>query len=209
MIECIIIANESGLPLYSKIYQKNIDESLLMAFFSALKSFARSFMRENSELKWIHMGNALLDFESAEFETLGRLDVLMVSREINPTTSHAIISQITEEFVIFLDEICNEDPQIKICIDRGMSLKLPSFDGILQKIIANNQQGDATEINLNVTIPNWALSIIRNMFKINPTLKEMYEDNERLLLEQIFSDYSKAELENQMRKMFKNAIKKE
>ena len=103
MLLAVLIANERGIPMYSKFFSPDpIDESLILAFFSALKSFAKTFMPD-SELKHIRIGNVLLDCGFVEFEEIGRLDVLMISEGIDTNSAEAMLNEISERFAIYMD----------------------------------------------------------------------------------------------------------
>jgi hypothetical protein len=209
MIDSIVlIANDNGLPLYVKNNsKKSVDETLLLGFFSALKSFAASFMKENSEIKYIHIGDALLDFENVEFEDFGRVDVIFLSTGINASTSHIILSKITEQFAIYLDEVssCNGEPIINSIL-KGKFLNCASFDPILAEILNNVESQDAVDVELHIDVPTSIFSMIKGIFTKNPGLDSTYENNPVNLLDQMFSQYAIDSLADDIKTQFKNIL---
>ena len=203
VIDAVIIADENGLPLYSKILNENkVDVTLLLAFFSALKSFAVSFIDVESGIKWIHIGEALLDFEIAEFENIGQVDVLMISRGINPRSSHALLNEITEKFTIYWDEMAVDHPDYRNGMKVGVFPDFSGFDPQLNDILGAVNTEEEIEFDLHVTLPASTQKLIQKLFLKHPELQKMYEGSESLMLEQMLADYAKKYLETDIKIRF-------
>ena len=205
-IDSVLIADKNGIPIYSIDYSdKNIDESLLLSFFSALKSFSNSFLRSSNmnELKSIKLGNSLLDFEIANFEHIGQVDVLLISTGIDPTTSHAILSEITENFSIYLDEILTKNPDLLKGMKKGIIPNFSGFSHKLEKILESLDTEESFSMDINLNIPNKALKIIDELFKDDISLAKTYDFDGIRLLNQILSEYSESGLEKDIKNRFR------
>jgi hypothetical protein len=208
----VIIATEAGIPLYSKTYGEGfrVDESLILAFFSALKSFARSVMQtgaepsEDTELRSIRIGKALLDFESAEFEAIGRVDVLLLSEKMDRTMCQAVLSEITEKFAIFLDNFCAECPGSAHEMQKGKIPKLQGFDAVLDEIVNNLHAATSVDLGVTWSIPTKIYNLVQEMFKIKPLLAETYKQDVHLFLEQILMEYANSYLEKDIKRHFRS-----
>jgi hypothetical protein len=202
MLIATLIANEQGIPMYSKFFaHKDIDESLILAFFSALKSFAKSFV-PNSELNHIKIGNVLLDFNIVEFEEIGRLDVLIITEGIDPSSCQALINEISEKFAIFLDSWRSENPNLLIMMEHGQYPDLHGFDSILEQINESCLTIETVQLDIRWAVPIKIIDLIKNMFKLKPALSETYENNETTLLEQVLSEYTAKSLEKDLKQHF-------
>lgn len=200
-IDAVLIADKHGIPIYSKDYSdKNIDESLLLSFFSALKSFSNSMY--TGEIKSINLGNSLLDFETVDFEHIGQVDVLLISTGIDPTTSHALLSEITELFNIFLDEISLESPDRLTGMKRGIIPDFSGFSPQLDLILDSLQTEDSFSMDINLNIPIEVLNIIDELFHKDLSLAKTYDFDGFGLLNQILSEYSQTGLENDIKARF-------
>ena len=204
MIEAVLIANENGLPIYSKIFREDyIDPNLVLSFFSALKTFARSLTKkENYILRSINLGKSLLDFESASFEHIGQVDVLIISKGLAPSTSHAVLSQITELFTIWLDEYFFDHPITNESMKVGLFPDFSDFDVNLNMILESLKTEEFYEIDMQLNIPNKILNKINALFT-DQQIGEMYNCSETQLLEQIFNEYSHKDLEKDLKSRFR------
>ena len=200
-IDAVLIADKHGIPIYSKDYSnKNIDESLLLSFFSALKSFSNSMY--GGEIKSINLGNSLLDFETVDFEHIGQVDVLVISTGIDPTTSHAILSEITELFSIYIDEINSEFPDRVKGMKKGIIPDFSGFSPQLDIILDSLQTENSFSMDINLNIPVDVLKIIDELFQNDLSLAKTYDFDGFGLLNQILSEYSQNGLEEDLKKRF-------
>jgi len=200
-IDAVLIADKHGIPIYSKDYSnKNIDESLLLSFFSALKSFSNSMY--GGEIKSINLGNSLLDFETVDFEHIGQVDVLLISTGIDPTTSHAKLSQITELFSIYLDEISLESPDRLKGMKKGIIPDFSGFSPQLDMILESLQTEDSFSMDINLNIPIEVLTLIDEVFQNDLSLAKTYDYDGFSLLNQILSEYTQSGLEKDIKKRF-------
>ena len=200
-IVAVLIADKHGIPIYSKDYSnKNIDESLLLSFFSALKSFSNSMYE--GEIKSINLGNSLLDFETVNFDHIDQVDVLLISTGIDPTTSHAILSEITELFSIFLDEINLESPDRLKGMKRGIIPDFSGFSPQLEMISESLQTEDSFSMDINLNIPIDVLNIIDDLFQKDLSLAKTYDFDGFGLLNQILSEYTQTGLEEDIKNRF-------
>ncbi len=200
-IEAVLIADKHGIPIYSKDYSdKKIDESLLLSFFSALKSFSNSMYA--GEIKSINLGNSLLDFETVDFEHIGQVDVLLISTGIDPTTSHAKLSEITELFSIYLDELNSESPDRLKGMKKGIIPDFSGFSPQLDMILESMQTEDYFSMDINLNIPIDVLKIIDELFENNLSLAKIYDFDGFGLLNQLLSEYTQTELEKDIKKRF-------
>ena len=205
-IDAVLIADKHGIPIYSKDYSnKNIDESLLLSFFSALKSFSNSMYA--GEIKSINLGSSLLDFETVDFEHIGQVDVLLISTGIDPTTSHALLSEITELFNIYLDEISLESPERLKGMKRGVIPDFSGFSPQLDLILDSLQTEDSFSMDINLNIPIEVLNIIDELFQKDLSLAKTYDFDGFGLLNQILSEYSQTGLENDIKERFTGSEK--
>ncbi|QEE14761.1 hypothetical protein DSAG12_00577 [Promethearchaeum syntrophicum] len=206
-IDAVLIADKYGIPIYSKDYSnKNIDESLLLSFFSALKSFSNSFLQSSkmNELKSISLGNSLLDFETVDFDHIGQVDLLLISTGFDPTTSHAILSEITELFSIYLDEINTSNSDLLKGMKKGIIPNFAGFSPQLAKILDSIQTEDYFSMDFNLNIPVEALTIIDKLFENDLSLAKTYDFDGIGLLNQILSEYSQNCLEKDITQRFIN-----
>ena len=200
-IDAVLIADKHGIPIYSKDYSsRNIDESLLLSFFSALKSFSNSMY--GGEIKSINLGNSLLDFETIDFDHIGQVDVLLISTGIDPTTSHALLSEITELFSIYLDELNSEYPDRLNGMKRGIIPDFSGFSPQLEMILESLQSEDSFSMDINLNIPIEVLNIIDDLFQKDLSLAKTYDFDGFGLLNQILSEYSQTGLEKDIKKSF-------
>jgi len=196
-IEAVLIADKHGIPIYSKDYSsKNIDESLLLSFFSALKSFSNSMYA--GEIKSINLGNSLLDFETVDFDHIGQVDVLLISNGIDPTTSHAVLSEITELFSIYLDELNSESPDQVKGMKRGIIPDFTGFSPQVDMISESLQTENSFSMDINLNIPIDVLNIIDELFQLAKT----YDFDGFGLLNQLLSEYTQTGLEKDIKKRF-------
>ena len=197
----MLIADKHGIPIYSKDYSnKNLDESLLLSFFSALKSFSNSMY--GGEIKSINLGNSLLDFETIDFDHIGQVDVLLISTGIDPTTSHALLSEITELFSIYLDELNSEYPDRLKGMKRGIIPDFSGFSPQLALILDSLQTEDSFSMDINLNIPIEVLNIIDELFQKDLSLAKTYDFDGFGLLNQVLSEYSQAGLEKDIKERF-------
>jgi len=204
-IDAVLIANKHGIPIYSKDYSnKNIDESLLLSFFSALKSFSNSFLQSSkmNELKSISLGNSLLDFETVDFDHIGQVDLLLISSGFDPTTSHAILSEITELFSIYLDDINTTNPDLLNGMKKGIIPNFAEFSPQLDLILDSLQTENHFSMDFNLNIPIEALKIIDELFENDLSLAQTYDFDGIGLLNQILSEYSQNGLEKDITQRF-------
>ena len=204
-IDAVLIANKHGIPIYSKDYSnKNIDESLLLSFFSALKSFSNSFLQSSkmNELKSISLGNSLLDFETVDFDHIGQVDLLLISSGFDPTTSHAILSEITELFSIYLDDINTTNPDLLKGMKKGIIPNFAEFSPQLDLILDSLQTENHFSMDFNLNIPIEALKIIDELFENDLSLAQTYDFDGIGLLNQILSEYSQNGLEKDITQRF-------
>ncbi|MHA1562048.1 MAG: hypothetical protein ACTSPA_07965, partial [Promethearchaeota archaeon] len=195
-IEAVLIADKHGIPIYSKDYSsKNIDESLLLSFFSALKSFSNSMYA--GEIKSINLGNSLLDFETVDFDHIGQVDVLLISNGIDPTTSHA-----TELFSIYLDELNSESPDQVKGMKRGIIPDFTGFSPQVDMISESLQSEDSFSMDINLNIPIDVLNIIDELFQKDLSLAQTYDFDGLDLLNQILSEYTQTGLEKDIQNRF-------
>jgi hypothetical protein len=213
MLFSVIIATEGGIPIYSKTYGEgfNIDETLILAFFSALKTFAVSFTqsrtnpRDDAELQSIRIGNAFLDFDSAEIDPIGRVDVLLLSEEMDRSSSQAILSEITEKFAIFMDEYCHDNPNAVDNFTCGRPFELSNFDSMLKSIVDRLQSATSVDLGVTWTMPTKILNLVKEMFKIKPLLAETYNNDYHAFFEQVLLEYANSYLEKDIKRLFKSA----
>ena len=200
-IEAVLIADKHGIPIYSKNYSsKTIDESLLLSFFSALKSFSNSMYA--GEIKSINLGNSLLDFETVDFEHIGQVDVLLISNGIDPTTSHAVLSEITELFSIYLDELNSESPDRVKGMKRGIIPDFTGFSPQVDMISESLQSADSFSMDINLNIPIDVLNTIDELFQKDLSLAQTYDFDGLDLLNQILSEYTTTGLEKDIQNRF-------
>ena len=200
-IEAVLIADKHGIPIYSKDYSsRNIDESLLLSFFSALKSFSNSMYA--GEIKSINLGNSLLDFETVDFEHIGQVDVLLISNGIDPTTSHAVLSEITELFSIYLDELNSESPDRVKGMKRGIIPDFTGFSPQVDMISESLQSADSFSMDINLNIPIDVLNTIDELFQKDLSLAQTYDFDGLDLLNQILSEYTTTGLEKDIQNRF-------
>ena len=200
-IIAVLIADKHGIPIYSKDYgNKSIDESLLLSFFSALKSFSNSMYE--GEIKSINLGNSLLDFETVNFDHIDQVDVLLISTGIDPTTSHAVLSEITELFSIYLDELYSEYPNRVKGMKRGIIPNLSGFSPQIDIISESLQTENSFSMDINLNIPIDVLNIIDELFQKDLSLAQTYDYDGLDLLNQILSEYSQTGLEKDIKKRF-------
>jgi len=200
-IEAVLIADKHGIPIYSKDYSsKNIDESLLLSFFSALKSFSNSMYA--GEIKSINLGNSLLDFETVDFDHIGQVDVLLISNGIDPTTSHAVLSEITELFSIYLDELNSESPDQVKGMKRGIIPDFTGFSPQVDMISESLQTENSFSMDINLNIPIDVLNIIDELFQKDLSLAKTYDFDGFGLLNQLLSEYTQTGLEKDIKKRF-------
>ncbi|MHA1512128.1 MAG: hypothetical protein ACTSRX_10465 [Promethearchaeota archaeon] len=200
-IEAVLIADKHGIPIYSKDYSsKNIDESLLLSFFSALKSFSNSMYA--GEIKSINLGNSLLDFETVDFDHIGQVDVLLISNGIDPTTSHAVLSEITELFSIYLDELNSESPDQVKGMKRGIIPDFTGFSPQVDMISESLQTENSFSMDINLNIPIDVLNIIDELFQKDLSLAKTYDFDGFGLLNQLLSEYTQTGLEKDIKNRF-------
>jgi hypothetical protein len=154
------------------------------------------------EIKSINLGNSLLDFETVDFEHIGQVDVLVISTGIDPTTSHAILSEITELFSIYLDEINSEFPDRVKGMKKGIIPDFSGFSPQLDNILASLQTENFFSIDINLNIPIDVLTIIDELFQNDLSLAKTYDFDGFGLLNQILSEYSQTGLEKDIKKRF-------
>jgi hypothetical protein len=209
MLLTVLISNENGAPLYSKSFiDQNIDETLVIAFFSALKMFAQAFLHDNSNIKAIHIGNVLLDFDNVNFEEIDPLDVIIISQGMDATSSKALVTEITEQFAIFFDQKRIENPNIISMMRQGKFPSFRGFDPILEEVVQNFHRPNLVQLDVRWDIPEKIANLVKEMFKINPCMAELYDNNITTFLEQVLHEYTVTSLEKDLRHHFKNGIQK-
>lgn len=197
----LLIANENGFPLYSKnLSDREIDDSLFVAFFSALRMFATSFLRGDGELKSMRIGSYQFHFNTTEFEELGRLDLLMISEGLDPSTAEMIISEIGEKFAIFLEE---KNINLSETTRDGVHLQLKEFDPVLMQISNSCQNGETVALDIRWNIPKKDFNLVKAMFSIKKSFAAIYDNNETLFFEQLLTEFTNQSLENAIKLHFK------
>jgi len=158
-------------------------------------------------LKSISLGNSLLDFETVDFDHIGQVDLLLISTGFDPTTSHAILSEISELFSIYLDEINTTNPDLLRGMKKGIIPNFAGFSPQLDKILDSLQTEDYFSMDFNLNIPIEALKIIDELFENDFSLAKTYDFDGIGLLNQILSEYSQNRLEKDITQRFiKNNI---
>ncbi len=196
MIEAVLISDANGIPIFKNFFSKQFaDPDLILSFFSALKSFAKSMSEESSnELRSISFGKYAFNFESAEFEQFGQeVDVLVISTGIPPSASHALISEITELFTLFLEEFIVENPATQKQIINAQYPNFSNFSVELSSIMSKISLTKDFQMQSTSNIPNVAFSTISKLFQDNPPLAEMY-NSEQELIEQFLNSYCENQL---------------
>ena len=206
MIEKVLIANhETGLPIYSRnLSDKVIDETLLLGFFSAIQTFGKSLLTQNSEINHIKIGDHLLDFDNEEFEGIGRVNILMVSTELDGTKTRAIIEEILEQFSIYLDEVPLEDNcTLNDLMMKGRFPNCRSFDPILEEIVSSVQEPHLFFMNMELAIPIDTINFIQSLYNHDPMLKDAFNNDKDILVEQIIHEFVEKGLRDAVEKRFK------
>ncbi|MHA1718389.1 MAG: hypothetical protein ACTSXK_02585, partial [Promethearchaeota archaeon] len=121
---------------------------------------------------------------------------------IDPTTSHAILSEITENFSIYLDEILTKNPDLLKGMKKGIIPNFSGFSHKLEKILESLDTEESFSMDINLNIPNKALKIIDELFKDDISLAKTYDFDGIRLLNQILSEYSESGLEKDIKKRF-------
>jgi hypothetical protein len=205
MLLSVLIANEAGIPVYSHQFSESkIEDTNILAFFSALSMFAKAFMKDNSGLESIRIGQVLMDFGSVDFVEIGHLDVIIISEGVDATSSHAVMDEITEKFAIFLDECRNEDPFIIKSMKEGRFPNLQRFDASLNQIIKSTSNAQSVPVNIQWELPIKTLNLVKKMFEMKPFMADTYEHNPVMLLEQILQEYTDKNLEKDLKSKFKH-----
>ncbi|UYP46326.1 hypothetical protein NEF87_002611 [Candidatus Lokiarchaeum ossiferum] len=205
MIEAVLISDGNGIPLFTHFFSKQfIDPNLLLSFFSALKTFARSMSQEaNNKLRSIKLGKYLFDFESSYFEQFEQeVDVLVITTGLPPSFSHALIDEISESFLLFLDENIVENPEYMKSMKIAQYPNLSHFSNHLNNLILKTNSNPNFRMHSVSNIPNTAFSIINYIFSQNSNLAESYDFSEQELIEQFIDDYCKNQLINDIQKKF-------
>jgi len=204
-ILALLIANENGVPIYSKNFStREMDDTRIIGFFSALRMFSNSFFEEKSDLRSIHIGDVLFDFHSEYFEELGHLEMLLISQDIDPTTSQEITREIAEKFAIFFEEYQLQNPAEIELFKRGKIQNLHGFDIILTEIVNYGNGKNTISIDVHLNLSKTIPQLIKSMFKMKPELGSIYNNDENLLLDQILQEYLKNTLESDLKRRFRS-----
>lgn len=209
MIEAVLIANENGLPIYSKILtNKKVEVNLILSFFTALKVFSSSFqdMGENA-LQSVNMGAYLFNFDNVHFDHLGEVDVIIISKGIATTSSQSLIEEITEIFALFLDNFTINHPDALDIIKLGFYPNFKDFDDPLEDIINSFEVEEKTEIGFAISLSSEVFNSIDQIFAENPAIADIYDSSSQLLLDQLFSEYANNNLSKDIQKKFKKSKK--
>ncbi len=205
MIEAVLISDANGIPIFKNFFTKQfVDPDLILSFFSALKSFAKSMSEESSnELRSISFGKYAFNFESAEFEQIGQeVDVLLISTGIPPSACHALVSEITELFTLFLEEFIVENPASQKQIKNAQYPNFSNFSIELSSIMSKISLTKDFQMQSTSNIPNVAFSTITQLFQDNQILAEMYDFSEQQLIEQFLNGYCKNKLTKDILRKF-------
>lgn len=205
MIEAVLISDGNGIPIFTHFFSKQfIDPNLLLSFFSALKSFAKSMSQEtNNKLRSINLGKYLFDFESTYFDHFTQdVDVLVISTGLPPSFSHALIDEISESFLLFLDEIIIENPNYLKSITNAQYPNFSHFSTDLSNLILKTNSDPNSKMHSVSNIPNTAFSLINSIFSQNPNLAESYDFSEQEFIEQFINEYCENQLSEDIQKKF-------
>ena len=219
MIEAFLVADSNGIPIYSEhLGVWDFDDTLLLGFFAALKTFARTLTQEekmdklghfsrqstaeSSELKSIHLGPHLLTFDQVTFDHLGTIDVLIMSRTLDPATAQAILEEITEHFMIFRDNYYNQFPERIAMMKQGLYPKFTGFKPQLMQLVQKFDRKDTVEMDVNVSIPIELYEMVADLFEADREIADLYGKSKRLLLDQLLNDYVSSKLGSDFTKKF-------
>ena len=198
----LIFLLRSGTPIYSKRFSERLsNEELVSPFISAIISFAEASFRQ-SDLSNIWIGNNLLTVAQGFLEDNEEILGILVSTGIDDTTAHAILLDITEKFLINLDEAIRAG---KISLDRMKQGKTEDFsfmDEDISEIISWQQEKAFHNYDLSVSIPQETVKIINFLFEKDKDIGEIYQFKESSLIEQMLIEYIYYDLEDKLKEKF-------
>ncbi|MHA1745601.1 MAG: hypothetical protein ACTSWW_06350 [Promethearchaeota archaeon] len=219
MIEAFLVADSNGIPVYKAHFGNwEFDDTLLLGFFAALKTFAQTltvtekmdkhgrFSPQNSstssEIRCIHLGPHLLTFDQVTFDHLGTIDVLVMSRFIDPATAQAFLEEITEHFMIYRDDYYAKYPERLEAIKQGFHPKFTGFKPQLIKLINRFDRKDTVEMDVHVSIPTDLYEMVADLFETDNEIADLYGKSKRLVLDQLLNEYANKKLEADFLKKF-------
>ena len=219
MIEAFLVADSNGIPV-CKAHFGNwaFNDTLLLGFFAALKTFAHTltqtekmdklgrFSPQNastsSDITCIYLGPHLLTFDQVTFEHLGTIDVLVMSRTIDPATAKAFLEEITEHFMIYRDNYYAKYPERLESIKQGFYPKFTGFKPQLVQLVNKFDRKDTVEMDVHVSIPMDLYEMVADLFETDQEIADLYGKSKRLLLDQLLNEYANSKLETDFSKKF-------
>lgn len=198
----VIFLLRSGTPLYSKKLSEELsNEDLISPFISAIISFAEASFTQ-SDLSNIMIGNNLITIAQGFLEDSEDIIGILVSTGIDDTVAHAIMLDITEKFLINLDEAIRTNKISLEKLKQGKTEDFSFMDEDISEIISWQQEKKFQNYALSVSIPQETIEKILELFEKDKAIGEIYQFKESSLIEQMLIEYIYYDLEVKLKEKF-------
>jgi len=198
----VIFLLRSGTPIYSKKFAEKLEnEALVSPFISAIISFAEASF-DQADLSNIMIGNNLLTIERGFLEDDEDILGIMLSTGIDDSTAHAILLDIIEKFVIYLDEAIQSGKTSIVTLKGGKTEDFSFMDESISEIVAWQHENEFQNYDLSVSIPRDTIEKINFLFEKDKDIGEIYQFKESSLIEQMLIEYIYYDLEDKLKEKF-------
>nr|MDO8119089.1 hypothetical protein [Candidatus Sigynarchaeota archaeon] len=178
-IDQINVFDVNGNTVFFRLYREDtqVDQTLMSAFFSAVRQFAAHVME--GEIQGIKIGAVMLNFKLLALEN-DNLVFLVISNGFSESSASEITENLAEHFAIQLDNFIQEKgvtftqfkDDINMYRDEFDAYFSPACDGLIQQTTAV----DSVSLDLPVKVPNTLLKKIYDILLKNPALNDVYEN---------------------------------
>lgn len=190
-IDQINVFDVNGLSIYSRIYKDvQVDQSLIAAFFSAIRQFAAHMME--GEIQGIKIGTLLLNFKVIPVEN-DSVVFLMISSGFSESTASEIADKLSETFAISFENFMLESG---ISYDK---FKHHNYEHVLEfsnaftqacdELVDDLSSGLELSLDLPIKIPSTVLKHVYEILQKKPALNDLYDHGMLDLLIETIQNY--------------------
>ncbi len=191
-IDQINVFDVNGITVFFRLYTPDtqVDQTLMSAFFSAVRQFAAHVME--GEIQGIKIGSVMLNFKLLAFEE-ENLVFLVISNGFSETSASEITENLAEHFAIHLDHFIQEKSvtftrfkdDINMYRDEFDAYFSPVCDGLIQQTTAV----DTVSLDLPIKVPSPVLKTIYEILRKNPALNDVYENGAMDIIVEALQNY--------------------
>lgn len=176
-IEQVTVFDQNGISIFTQLFKESqIDQSLLAAFFSAIRQFGAHMMQ--GEIQGIKIGNVMLNFKVIPVEN-ENLVFLMMSTGFSEAWASEIADKISEDFAIKFENYLAEKKIDFTDFRAKMYEYQPDFSAyystLCEDMIKDVNKLDAVSLDLPIKIPSTLLVFIYDLLSSSPDKEKLYE----------------------------------